>query len=84
MCSSDLLSILSGSHVPLVCETLALMKEVGLAHIPLVVGGIIPHQDERKLLEEGVRAVYTPKNFNLNRIMLDIVGIVEHKNSVAS
>jgi (2R)-ethylmalonyl-CoA mutase len=78
------LSILSGSHVPLVCETLALMKEAGLAHIPLVVGGIIPPQDERKLLEEGVRAVYTPKNFNLNRIMLDIVGIVEHKNSVAS
>ena len=78
------LSILSGSHIPLVRETLALMKSSGLDHIPLVIGGIIPPEDEKQLLEEGVKAVYTPKNFNLNRIMMDIVGIVEHKNSIAS
>ena len=77
------LSILSGSHIPLVRETLQLMKAAGLEHIPLIVGGIIPPEDERKLLEEGVRAIYTPKNFNLNRIMLDIVGIVEHTHTTA-
>ena len=77
------LSILSGSHIPLVRETLQLMKAAGMDHIPLIVGGIIPPEDERKLLEEGVRAIYTPKNFNLNRIMLDIVSIVEHTHSTA-
>ncbi len=71
------LSILSGSHVPLVREVLARMKAAGLSHLPLIVGGIIPPQDAAALKAEGVTAVYTPKNFELNTIMGDIVGIVE-------
>ena len=71
------LSILSGSHVPLVRDVLARMKAAGLSHLPLVVGGIIPPEDEAALKADGVTAVYTPKNFELNTIMGDIVGIVE-------
>ncbi|TGD66410.1 protein meaA [Tabrizicola sp. WMC-M-20] len=71
------LSILSGSHIPLITETLALMRAAGLAHIPLVVGGIIPEADAAQLRALGVAAVYTPKDFELNRIMLDIVGLVD-------
>ena len=72
------LSILSGSHIPLITETLERMRTAGLGHIPLVVGGIIPEDDARALRAMGVAAVYTPKDFELNRIMLDIVGIVEN------
>lgn len=71
------LSILSGSHLPLITETLALMKAQGLGHIPLVVGGIIPEGDAEALRAMGVAAVYTPKDFELNRIMMDIVGLVD-------
>ncbi|MDO9639867.1 MAG: protein meaA [Pseudotabrizicola sp.] len=71
------LSILSGSHLPLITETLALMQAAGLSHIPLVVGGIIPEADATQLRALGVAAVYTPKDFELNRIMLDIVGLVD-------
>ncbi len=71
------LSILSGSHIPLITETLALMRAAGLTHIPLVVGGIIPEADAAQLRALGVAAVYTPKDFELNRIMLDIVGLVD-------
>ena len=69
------LSILSGSHVALITEVLALMREHALT-IPLVVGGIIPEDDATALRAMGVAAVYTPKDFELNRIMLDIVGLV--------
>ena len=72
------LSILSGSHVPLIAETLALMRAAGLSHVPLVVGGIIPEPDAVQLRSMGVAAVYTPKDFELNRIMLDIVALVDH------
>ena len=71
------LSILSGSHIPLITETLDLMRKAGLSHIPLVVGGIIPEADAAQLRALGVAAVYTPKDFELNRIMLDIVGLVD-------
>jgi len=70
------LSILSGSHVPLVEDLLARMSKAGLSHIPVIVGGIIPEDDAHRLREMGVAAVYTPKDFELNRIMLDIVGLV--------
>jgi (2R)-ethylmalonyl-CoA mutase len=53
------------------------MKDSGMAHIPVVVGGIIPEADEKALLEMGISRVYTPKDFELNRIMFDIVGLVE-------
>jgi len=71
------LSILSGSHVPLVKDVVARMKKAGLDGIPLVVGGIIPPEDAQALQKAGVAAIYTPKDFDLNRIMADIVRIVE-------
>jgi ethylmalonyl-CoA mutase len=71
------LSILSGSHLPLITETLDRMRAAGLGHIPLVVGGIIPEDDAKALRTMGVAAVYTPKDFELNRIMLDIVALVD-------
>ncbi|MDP1578436.1 MAG: cobalamin-dependent protein, partial [Cypionkella sp.] len=71
------LSILSGSHIPLIRDTLAKMREAGLSGIPLIVGGIIPEDDAKALRTMGVAAVYTPKDFELNRIMLDIVGLVD-------
>jgi ethylmalonyl-CoA mutase len=69
------LSILSGSHAELVPEVLAQLAEGG-AEVPVVVGGIIPPTDERKLLEAGVARVYTPKDFEVNRIMSEIVELV--------
>jgi len=71
------LSVLSGSHVPLVKDVVARMAEAGLEDVPVVVGGIIPPDDERVLKAAGVAAVYTPKNYELNRIMADIVRIVD-------
>lgn len=71
------LSILSGSHVPLVAEVMGHMRTAGLAEVPVVVGGIIPEDDAMALRALGVAAVYTPKDFELNRIMMDIVGLVE-------
>lgn len=70
------LSILSGSHLPLIREVLDRMRAADLT-VPLVVGGIIPEDDATALRALGVAAVYTPKDFELNRIMLDIVGLVD-------
>ncbi|HET6926495.1 MAG TPA: protein meaA [Hyphomicrobiaceae bacterium] len=69
------LSILSGSHVPLVGEVMSRMREEGLDDVPVVVGGIIPPEDAATLKRLGVAAVYTPKNFQLNAIMREIVGL---------
>jgi (2R)-ethylmalonyl-CoA mutase len=71
------LSILSGSHLPLVRDVVARMKEAGLEDVPVVVGGIIPPADASELKSAGVAEVYTPKDFELNRIMADLVRIVE-------
>jgi ethylmalonyl-CoA mutase len=71
------LSILSGSHVPLVKDVVRRMKNAGLDRVPVVVGGIIPPEDAQALQQAGVAAVYTPKDFELNRIMADIVRIVD-------
>jgi (2R)-ethylmalonyl-CoA mutase len=70
------LSILSGSHVPLVKDVMARLEAKGLADLPVIVGGIIPPEDAAELRAAGVAAVYTPKDFDLNRIMADIVRIV--------
>ena len=70
------LSILSGSHLPLIADVMARMRAAGLS-TPVVVGGIIPEDDAEKLRAMGVAQVYTPKDFELNRIMLDIVALVE-------
>ncbi|KQP76531.1 protein meaA [Methylobacterium sp. Leaf111] len=71
------LSILSGSHVPLVRDVRAKMREAGLDHIPLVVGGIISPDDELVLKNMGVTAVYTPKDYVLDTIMVGIAKVVE-------
>jgi ethylmalonyl-CoA mutase len=70
------LSILSGSHLPLVRDVVARLRAAGV-EVPVVVGGIIPPEDETALRQAGVAAVYTPKDFELNRIMADIVAIVD-------
>jgi (2R)-ethylmalonyl-CoA mutase len=70
------LSILSGSHVPLVREVKARLRREGLDHVPLVVGGIISAEDENVLRNLGVAAVYTPKDYALDGIMADIVRVV--------
>jgi (2R)-ethylmalonyl-CoA mutase len=71
------LSILSGSHVPLVREVMERMRAEGLDDVPVVVGGIIPPADAATLKGFGVAAVYTPKDYELNAIMGDIVRLVE-------
>ena len=71
------LSILSGSHIALVRDVVARMRSSGLGDIPVVVGGIIPPEDAQALQQAGVAAVYTPKDFELNRIMSEVVRIVE-------
>ena len=71
------LSILSGSHMPLVEETMERMRAAGLGHVPVIVGGIIPDDDARRLRELGVAQVYTPKDFELNTIMMDIVALAD-------
>ncbi len=73
------LSILSGSHIPLVEDVVTRMRETGLGHIPLIVGGIIPEEDATRLRAMGVAKVYTPKDFELNMIMKDIVTLVDPK-----
>ncbi len=73
------LSILSGSHAELVPEVLAQLAEDGSA-VPVVVGGIIPPADERKLLAAGVARVYTPKDFEVNRIMGEIAELVAEQS----
>ena len=71
------LSILSGSHLPLVEDVMKRMRDAGLGHIPVVVGGIIPNEDAEHLRSMGVAKIYTPKNFELNAIMADIVALAD-------
>ncbi|MFL6242371.1 MAG: methylmalonyl-CoA mutase family protein, partial [Acidimicrobiia bacterium] len=73
------LSILSGSHLLLVPETVRLLRDRGV-DAPVVVGGIIPDADQRKLLDEGVAHVFTPKDYKLAEIMADIADLaIEHR-----
>jgi (2R)-ethylmalonyl-CoA mutase len=76
------LSILSGSHVPLVTEVLERMKSSGLDGIPVVAGGIIPPEDADLLLKAGCARIYTPKDFDLTAIMADIVALVERSGVI--
>jgi len=78
------LSILSGSHVSLVEDVMKRMREAGLAHIPVVVGGIIPSDDEEKLRAAGVAAIYTPKDFQINDIMAEVVRLVDYNTDEAA
>jgi (2R)-ethylmalonyl-CoA mutase len=69
------LSILSGSHLELVPDVVRLLHDNGV-DAPVIVGGIIPEDDRPRLMGAGVAAVYTPKDFELGRIMADIVDLV--------
>ena len=77
------LSILSGSHLPLVEETVERMRDAGLTDTPIIVGGIIPDEDAAKLRAMGVARVYTPKDFELNAIMTDIIQLAD-PNEIAA
>ncbi|WP_371037382.1 MULTISPECIES: methylmalonyl-CoA mutase family protein [unclassified Rhodosalinus] len=73
------LSILSGSHIPLVEDMMGRLREAGLEETPVIVGGIIPEEDARRLRAMGVARVYTPKDFELNAIMMDVVELADPK-----
>jgi (2R)-ethylmalonyl-CoA mutase len=75
------LSILSGSHLALVPEVLERLREAGLSDIPVVVGGIIPEADAERLRRDGVAAVYTPKDFELDHIMSDLIDLVDRQHA---
>jgi (2R)-ethylmalonyl-CoA mutase len=77
------LSILSGSHVPLVREVMHRLRTAGLAHVPVVVGGIIPEEDGLVLKQMGVARVYTPKDFNLNAIMNEMIELLAENHQPA-
>jgi (2R)-ethylmalonyl-CoA mutase len=75
------LSILSGSHLELVPTVVGLLRDEGV-DAPVIVGGIIPDDDRPRLIDAGVAAVYTPKDFELVRIMNDVVDLVAaHRSS---
>jgi (2R)-ethylmalonyl-CoA mutase len=78
------ISVLSGSHVPLVREILSGLKAQGLGHIPVVVGGIIPPEDEQMLKRLGVARVYTPKDYDITAIIRDIVELVAGEPRLAA
>ena len=78
------LSILSGSHAELIPAVLRALADAGVGNVPVVVGGIIPEADAAALREAGVAAVYTPKDWDLNRMMRDIVALVGERWSVDS
>jgi ethylmalonyl-CoA mutase len=78
------LSILSGSHRELIPSVIAALREAGVGDVPVVVGGIIPVADEAPLKEAGVAAVYTPKDFDVTRIMRDVVVLVAERNGIAA
>jgi (2R)-ethylmalonyl-CoA mutase len=77
------LSILSGSHMELVPAVLQRLRQAGLDDVPVVVGGIIPDSDARRLTEAGVAAVYTPKDFGLTEIMGGIVDVIRKSRGLA-
>ena len=77
------LSILSGSHMELVPAVLEGLRAAGLADLPVIVGGIIPDSDGRRLRELGVAAVYTPKDFGLTEIMGGIVDVIREANGLS-
>jgi ethylmalonyl-CoA mutase len=75
------LSILSGAHMDLVRDVIEQMKKQGLSGVPVVAGGIIPESDAEELRKAGVKAVYTPKDFQISRILSDLVDFVREANA---
>ncbi|MCB1370480.1 MAG: cobalamin-dependent protein, partial [Rhodobacteraceae bacterium] len=78
------LSILSGSHLPLAEEVMTRMRAAGLEDVPVVIGGIIPEADAAALRSFGIARVYTPKDFELNRIMADIIALAAEAGRAAA
>ncbi len=78
------LSILSGSHIELVPQVIAQLKSRKAGDIPVIVGGILPDPDQKKLIEAGAARCYSPKDFELSAIMADIVELVASRNRKAS
>ena len=78
------LSILSGGHIALVTDVMNRLEKLGASDIPVIVGGIIPPEDETALLEAGVARVYTPKDFDITAIMADIVDMLEADGRLAA
>jgi (2R)-ethylmalonyl-CoA mutase len=76
------LSILSGSHLELVPAVLDGLREAGMGEVPVVVGGIIPDADAKALAALGVAAVFTPKDYSMNAIMREIVGVIRRAHGV--
>ncbi|MQY12566.1 Methylmalonyl-CoA mutase [Streptomyces sp. RB5] len=76
------LSILSGSHAELVPDVLARLRRAGVDDIPVVVGGIIPSADAKVLVEAGVAAVFTPKDFGITEIIGRIVDEIRQANKL--
>src|SRR3712207_858662 len=78
------LSILSGSHRELIPDVVAALHDAGGEGVPVVCGGIIPDADVEPLIRAGIAAVYTPKDFDLSRIMREIVALVAERNGVGA
>ncbi len=76
------LSILSGSHRELIPSVIDALREAGVEDVPVVVGGIIPESDADAMREAGIAAVYTPKDWNLNGMMRDIIGLVAERHGI--
>ena len=76
------LSILSGSHMVLVPEVVEGLRQAGMGDVPVIVGGIVPESDMRRLTGQGVAAVFTPKDFGLTEIIGEIVDVIRHANGL--
>ena len=78
------LSILAGSHMELVPEVLRGLRDAGAGEVPVIVGGIIPESDAAPLRGAGVAMVFTPKDFGLNEIMGELVGVIRRSRGLAA
>jgi (2R)-ethylmalonyl-CoA mutase len=76
------LSVLSGSHLQVVPAVLEGLRAAGLDDVPVVVGGIVPESDARRLRELGVARVFTPKDFGLTEIMGSVVDVIREANGL--
>jgi len=76
------LSILSGSHRELIPSVLEALRDAGAGDVPVVVGGIIPEADAAEMREAGIAAVYTPKDWDLNQMMRDIIALVGERHGI--
>ena len=78
------LSVLSGSHLQVVPDVLTELREAGLADVPVIVGGIIPEQDARTLMDAGVAAVFTPKDYDLTLVMSRVLAVIRSSKKLVN